>query len=321
MKRRVLLIAPALMLILACSVTSYGWLEAGHMAVAYVAYQKLTPQTRARVDALVRLNPMYNDWLSRLPADTQPDQKNVRLFMLASIWADDIKKANSGYHDDGKLRPNGTVNANIPPDDGSGGQNLGYSDRLRRRYWHFVDLPFSTDNTRTQPPPEPNAETQIAVFRTVLASNSPDDLKSFDLVWLLHIVGDVHQPLHCTARFTQSTPNGDDGGNGVKVGSDSLHFFWDALPGNTADFKDVIEYAESLSPAPANEANNLTVHDWITQSFELARSTVYKNPPIGNGTGPFTVTNGYRNAASALAKKQVALAGERMANILKNQLR
>jgi len=53
MKRRVLLIVPALMLMLVCSVTSYGWLEAGHMAVAYVAYQKLPPQTQARVDALV----------------------------------------------------------------------------------------------------------------------------------------------------------------------------------------------------------------------------------------------------------------------------
>lgn len=320
MKRRVLLVVPALMLILACSVTSYGWLEAGHMAVAYVAYQKLTPQTRARVDALVRLNPMYNDWLTRLPADTPTDQKNVMLFMLASIWADDIKKSN-GYRDDGKLRPNGKVNANIPPDDGTGGQNLGYSDRLRRRYWHFIDLPFSPDNTELKNPPSPNAETQIALFRSVLASDSPDDLKSYDLVWLLHIVGDVHQPLHCTARFTQSDRDGDDGGNGVKVGSDSLHFFWDALPGNTADPRDAIAYAQSLSPAPASAANNLNVSEWIRQSFELAKSTVYKNPPIGIGQGPYTVTTAYRNAAKALAKKQVALAGARMAKILNTELR
>jgi hypothetical protein len=45
------------------------------------------------------------------------------------------------------------------------------------------------------------------------------------------------------------------------------------------------------------------------------------SPPIGLGTGPFVITNGYRNAARALAKKRVALAGARLANILNQELR
>jgi hypothetical protein len=43
-------------------------------------------------------------------------------------------------------------------------------------------------------------------------------LRSFDLVWMLHIVGDLHQPLHATAMFCLDLPaNGDRGGNKVMV--------------------------------------------------------------------------------------------------------
>ena len=224
MKKRVLFIAPALMLMLVCSVPSYGWWDTGHMAVAYVAYKNLTPQTRARVDTLIQLNPKVNEWLERIPEGTSPEDKKLMLFMIAATWPDLIK-------DDPQYRDDGTQGGNIPPDDGTGGLNLGYSDRLKRKYWHFVDLPFSPDNTPLQDPPMPNAETQICAFRAVLASNSSDALKSYDLVWLLHIVGDIHQPLHATQRFTQNTRNGDAGGNLVKVkdGADiNLHSFWDS---------------------------------------------------------------------------------------------
>jgi hypothetical protein len=53
----------------------------------------------------------------------------------------------------------------------------------------------------------------------VLAStpNDPnlDKLKSYDLPWLLHLVGDVHQPLHSTTRVSATKPDGDNGGNGM----------------------------------------------------------------------------------------------------------
>src|SRR5262245_44384541 len=87
---------------------------------------------------------------------------------------------------------------NRPPNDPSAGQNIGYDDLARHKYWHFVDLPFSDDHTTLPTVPTPNAETQIAAFRAVLATESNDPklekLKSYDLSWLLHLVGDVHNP-------------------------------------------------------------------------------------------------------------------------------
>src|SRR5262249_47503449 len=145
----------------------------------------------------------------------------MMIFIIAATWADRIKSA-PDYHADG------THDGNRPPNDPSASRNTGYDDFAQHKYWHFVDLPFTRDNTALPTIPTPNAQTQITAFRAVLASNSPDKLKSYDLSWLLHLIGDVHQPLHSTTRVSASKPDGDDGGNGVKLTSPAnLHRYWD----------------------------------------------------------------------------------------------
>ena len=77
----------------------------------------------------------------------------------------------------------------------------------------FVDLPFSPDDIALADAQTPNAKTQIALFRKTLKStSSSNDLKSYDLVWLIHLVADVHQPLHAASRFDKAHPGGDAGG-------------------------------------------------------------------------------------------------------------
>jgi hypothetical protein len=188
-----------------------------------------------------------------------------------------------------------------------------------------VDTAFSTDDTPLPTLPTPNAKTQIEVFRSVLASSTASNkLKSYDLCWLLHLVGDVHQPLHATTRVSASDPEGDDGGNGVLLDSPSnLHTFWD----------DVLGGGSSKAPAPAlaaiatlpvpdqDKVNDLNVDHRLNNSFDAAKKTAYKKPPIGDGEGPFTLTPVYTANASELARQQVALAGARLAKILNDELR
>src|SRR5262249_54986327 len=151
----------------------------------------------------------------------------MMVFMVAATWADRIK-SHPDYHTDG------THNGNRPPNDPSAGQNIGYDDFARHKYWHFIDKPFSDDHTMLPPIPTPNAQTQIAKFRAVLASTDPnmEQLKSYDLSWLLHLVGDLHQPLHSSTRVSATKTEGDDGGLGVKLTSPAnLHKFWDDVLG------------------------------------------------------------------------------------------
>src|SRR5882672_12585882 len=189
-------------------VAACAWGPIGHMTVGYVAYQNLTPAAKARVIELLKLNPEYANWDKTIPAGTSPADHDLMVFMIATIWADDIK-GDSKYSDDGP-DPN-------TPDGASSSQNIGYTDLFRHRYWHFIDTPFYIDNTSGYTTPTPNAQTQIAAFRAVLASSQSDDLKSYDLVWLLHLIGDIHQPLHATTRVSQVETKGDAGGNAVKL--------------------------------------------------------------------------------------------------------
>src|SRR5258708_5877809 len=44
-----------------------AWNNYGHMSVAYVAYQRLTPQVRDKVNALLAKNPDFANWVALLP--------------------------------------------------------------------------------------------------------------------------------------------------------------------------------------------------------------------------------------------------------------
>ena len=110
----------------------------------------------------------------------------------------------------------------------------------------------------------------MAVFRQVIGSDQPDALKSYDLVWLMHLVGDVHQPLHCVTRFTQTEPNGDRGGNDVKLTTP---------PGKLCTVFGITRSAHSKTPSPGLKlakrlaradtqlAGDTNADDWITESF------------------------------------------------------
>src|SRR5271169_3372131 len=141
-----------------------AWDDLGHMTVAAIAYDRLTPEARMRAAVLLRLNPRYRDWRAVAKG---ADEERVA-FLMASTWPDFIKHARD-YDDDGEV-PTG-------PD---ASRNLGYTDRLMHRYWHYVDLPFSPDNTPLAGPRAPNALMQIGVFRQALAQKSVEKTQAAD---------------------------------------------------------------------------------------------------------------------------------------------
>jgi hypothetical protein len=152
------------------------------MVVAYIAYRNLTPETRSRIDTLLKRND-YASWIKGVAKN----QKGLVAFVKAATWPDCIKQATCqpGYKSDG---------GDIPLGDPTDAQNIGYADKLMHKYWHFVDTPFEAGATG-QPPKVPNAQTEIELLMQAISSAESDDIKSYDVVWLEHLVGDVHQPL------------------------------------------------------------------------------------------------------------------------------
>lgn len=311
MQRRFLLLFAALIMALACR-TALAWNSVGHMTVAWVAYQKLTQAERARVAALLQLNPYYKQWLTYLPAGTSDADRDMYVFMMAATWPDEIKAMGSNY-----------VGTDTPPHNELATLNNGYTDHGAHKYWHFVNTPLGGDSGNLQPLSSPTATLKIAAFRAALASKIPDEVKSYDLVWLIHLVGDVHQPLHCSTRVSAANPKGDEGGNLVVVAGPAkeLHAFWDGAlgEGDTKSFMTAVKAAGTLPDADASLVSDDKEDDWAAESYKLAGSTVYVDP-VGTGLGPFTLNAAYTANAQQIAKQRVALAGARLANLLKTAL-
>jgi S1/P1 Nuclease len=302
----------ALIPILGGAVTpASAWWDEGHMQIAYVAYTHLDPPVKDKVDALLKVNTDYPKWTAGAA-----DEPTARLyaFIHAATWADDIKRKEYGYTND-------DVHS------ATAGQNIGYADHNQHAFWHFKDTNVSPDGTPLPPPDPVDAVTQLKLMIPMLpaSSGASDDLRSYDLVWLLHLVGDVHQPLHAVGRFTGPIPAGDLGGNLEMVipatgETINLHAYWDRLFGGysspfgakfDADDKDGLAGIKTNKIA----AQILDPEAWAKESAELARQLGYA-APVSTGTNAVYLTREYETSARNIARSQAALAAARLANLL-----
>jgi hypothetical protein len=303
-----------------------GWNGEGHEVVAYIAYQHLDPATRAKVDALLAMNPCFNEWKTAAMAVPMA-QRPVAIFMQAATWPDMIKSDSYDCQPGHTFVSDGTGGGDVALTGPEASQNIGYVDTARHKYWHFVDTPFSTDGTPTNPSGTPNALTRIVDLSAALASSETDDIKSYDLVWIEHLVGDVHQPLHDTSRFTKNHTNGDHGGNLVLICTKpgctaELHAYWDSILG-LQKLKSALKTGKQLNAlVKPTGAGTTTASVWVDEGFQLAKTDVYK-PPISDdepGSSPAKPNSAYHNNAKKVAQAQVLVAGYRLAGMLNTAL-
>ena len=305
------LVAAAVVALVLVSRPLVAWNDKGHMAVAAVAYDLLSQPAQARVAELLKLNPSSSRWTKLVASAPAAQQAKLR-FMYASLWPDDIKDLSNYFSE--------------PVTDPRAGRNIGYSDRLQHRHWHYIDHPFTQDGTSLSQAAlgKIHAEERIDLFRKVLGSNASDNVKSYDLVWLEHLIGDVHQPLHSATRVSKNMRRGDEGGNEHCLNqkcSRNLHSFWDGAVGFTSDAAAAGQFAHTLNLPDPVKSKNLATADWTAESFALAKSHVYVGP-IKPGRGPSTVEGtDYLMNARHLSREQISLAGARLAAIINNELK
>lgn len=72
----------------------------------------------------------------------------------------------------------------------------------------------------------------VKVLKTNMKQNSAE--RAVFARYLLHVAGDIHQPLHSVGLFNETFPNGDLGGNRIKItllnstSNFNFHSFWDS---------------------------------------------------------------------------------------------
>jgi hypothetical protein len=291
-----------------------AWWDEGHMQIAYVAYKKLTPAVRERADVLLRLNPDYPSWTAGAPAG----QEKLYAFVHAATWPDDIK-TKPDYYDDQVT-------------DSTAKQIVPYG-HLKHSYWHYKDILYSADDTPLPRPDSVDAVSQIKLMIAKLPASTDvsDLLRSYDLSWMIHLVGDLHQPLHAIARYSVSMPDkgGDQGGNEEKViaatGEElALHAYWDGIFGGYSSVFGAIYDADhgglaSVQPDSA-KAQMVDPETWAQESFELAKSFAYA-APVRIDRQAVELTREYETDARNAARKQAALAAARLANLLNELLK
>jgi len=303
--------------------TAEAWNNTGHMAVARIAYMNLSTNpannVRAKVDALLTHHPDFNN-LAKGISVNDPNRSLI-IFMRSATWPDLIKDDSRFVEGD---EPSPSDPTPLP----------GFPTMIRGRNWHFINIPFSSDGTKTKPPKPINALTKMIEFRNAIGNSAVQpNIQAYDLSWLLHLIGDIHQPLHSVARFTTAHPNGDLGGNEVKLtGGGNLHSFWDDIVGSGENTNFIISLAKGITDEtkpgdqseiviPNDAAAEQTILTWINESATLAKYFVYTIGKDEIGDPQPTITTGYQAFSSVIARHRIALGGYRLAAILNDKLK
>jgi hypothetical protein len=204
--------------------------------------------------------------------------------------------------------------------------------------WHFVDIELDHPDLRAAcfgfPAPAKPASAgpaedcvvgRINAFAAELADPATLQAeKILALKFLLHFVGDLHQPLH-------AADNHDHGGNCVRLAlggprTTNLHSYWDTIVIEALG-SDPVALAAALrsqiGPADRARWERGDPKTWAMESFGVARTTGYAiNSPPGCApdAAPVALPAGYDAAAQKAAALQLERAGVRLALVLNRSL-
>jgi hypothetical protein len=141
--------------------------------------------------------------------------------------------------------------------------------------YHYVTVPEGQTYAEVTPPEKGDALTALARFAaTVRDPNASREAKALALKFIIHIVGDVHQPLHAG--------NGDDrGGNDVRVrwfgNETNLHSVWDSrmIEGKSLSYTEYAVWLDrQIEPADTIAWWEANPQVWISESTQI-RDTIY----------------------------------------------
>jgi hypothetical protein len=207
-------------------------------------------------------------------------------------------------------------------EDGVGGTDTIRRERRDTASWHYVDIPTTQPNYDAGRDGRDGANVIDAIerFERVLADKSKTkEERAEALKFIVHFVGDVHEPLHCAER------DGDRGGNSRLVffldrrRAVNLHTVWDSTilisrRGKTR----ILDCAQALNAkitkAQAAEWSKGTPTDWANESHVAAIVVAYRGVPADGD--PPRLDQAYVDRAGSVVDQQLERGGVRLATKL-----
>lgn len=300
-----------MLLISALSVSA--WDDTGHKISAYIAWQRMSPEVREKAIKILLSAPEDSDLSVLYPNDSRSEAAKKReLFMLASYWSDIVR--------DRKF-------------------DVRYK-KYHKGNWHYADTFWRSDKGKFEElqgfEEGGQAVVKLYEFDKVLRDAAvPDADKAIALAWILHLGGDIHQPLHTSARVTELEPKGDQGGNLFSLTpegtprerSENLHWYWDSIVRNSIVRKNDASDSAFLPPIAeammkkypfAKMQSNLALgnfDEWQKQSFKFNPTDVF-SADLKRYEMP---SEKYKKNAFNVSQQQLTLAGYRLGEML-NQI-
>ena len=280
----------------------FAWDGAGHMLIAAEAFRQLSPELQAQAVEVLKAHPDYDKWVKSYHPNPTISQA-AYVFMRASMWPDEIRGSGSPYD---------------------------------HPEWHFIDYPLRPPDFFLEEDHNLTNNVLWGVMqceKTLGDTNANPELRAAYLSFLIHLIGDMHQPLHCCSLFTVAYPDGDRGGNDFYVKVDGqgvrLHGIWDGLLGTVPN--PLAQWAYSLkveAEHPRDSLPELAMHttprDWSLESRALAIRYGYLYGNLKGSTNPETappLPTEYITEAKKVAERQGALAGYRLADEIREYLK
>ena len=286
--RKSLLTLAAALAALICS-QALAWGDLGHEVTALIAYRHLSPTARAALDAL-------------LASDT--DTLTAGDFASRATWADKYRNAHR-----------------------------------ETAAWHFVDIEIDRPDLKdacfgfptlqggqsaSQGPAQDCVVNKIDEFAAELKNPStPAAERLLALKFLIHFMGDLHQPLHAADHH-------DRGGNCIGLSppqgaQNNLHAYWDvnvvkALGQSAAQIAEQLD--ARLSAADITAWTRGTPQSWAMDTFEVGRHDAYALPsmPTCQSGGSVALPPAYMAQAEKDAATQLLKAAVRLAAVLNDAL-
>ena len=191
--------------------------------------------------------------------------------------------------------------------------------------WHFVDIPIGSRgyDAARDCKNDDCVVAQIEHERAILADPKLiAPVRAEALRFLIHFVGDIHQPLH-------ASDNADRGGNEVKVvlgrKHTNLHAVWDVdivkSLGTNADHV-ACDLAAHITSADKAKWQTGGAANWANESWRIAGAEIYVKLPASGGTNaPVILPADYASAERPIVSAQLEKAGVRLAWVLNSALR
>ncbi|WP_432800327.1 S1/P1 nuclease [Poriferisphaera sp. WC338] len=313
---------------------AFAWNSTGHRLSALVAYDRMDVAARTKVVEMLKHHPRFTeDFERRMPEAVRDGSTEVQdrwIFSQAAVWPDIAR---------------------------------GLPGELKRRYhrpsWHYVNEPvYLSDEQRDELEDGHKVNLKIE-WRPRMRHSKMNVMQALDrcrkmlkagnqtraeqavlICWFLHAAGDLHQPLHSTALFTQyAYPDGDRGGNRIVLSNGKkLHSYWDGAQGSANNAVNLWERVQTwaadtaLKEAADQAGEDVDFVTWRDESYEIAAEKVYVHEILvavenydyamidshedDPKLEPVVLPEDYREMARQVSAVRINESGARMAKLL-----